>query len=146
MDFLLCMRNVASECEETKYTLQTENLETYLTVHLTMLTGTHFVVPLRTFYVKIHSELLRYILPLANLLTYLNTAFQPHIEVILTHHWQIMQKQVRHCFLSDCVLHYSKTCLEGPLKKKIKNGFQDRLLLNAVQKYCRMLQGDSSSK
>ena len=37
---------------------------------------------------------------------------------------------------------YSKTCLKRPLKKKTKNGFQDRLSLNAGQKYCRMLQGE----
>ena len=36
---------------------------------------------------------------------------------------------------------YSKTCLKRPLKKKTKNVFQDQLLLNAGQKYCRMLQG-----
>ena len=35
--------------------------------------------------------------------------------------------------------YFSKTCLKGPLKKKTKIGFQDRLLLNAGQKYCRML-------
>ena len=35
---------------------------------------------------------------------------------------------------------YSKTCLKRPLKKKTKIGFQDRLSLNAGQKYCRMLQ------
>ena len=34
---------------------------------------------------------------------------------------------------------YSKTCLKLPLKKKTKNGFQDRLLFNAGQKYYRML-------
>ena len=33
---------------------------------------------------------------------------------------------------------YSKTCLKRSLKKKTKIGFQDRLLLNAGQKYCRM--------
>ena len=32
------------------------------------------------------------------------------------------------------------TCLKRPLKKKTKIGFQGRLLLNAGQKYCRMLQ------
>ena len=38
-------------------------------------------------------------------------------------------------------LTYSKTCLKRPLKKKkTKIGFQDRLLLNAGQTYCRMLQ------
>ena len=38
--------------------------------------------------------------------------------------------------------HYSKTCVEQPLSKKQKIGFQDQLLLNASQKYCRMLQGE----
>ena len=38
------------------------------------------------------------------------------------------------------LLKYSKTCLKRPLKKKTKIGFQDRLLLDAGQKYCRMLQ------
>ena len=36
-------------------------------------------------------------------------------------------------------IDHSKTCLKRPLKKKTKNGFQDRLSLNAFQKYCRML-------
>ena len=40
---------------------------------------------------------------------------------------------------------YSKTCLKRPLKKKTKIGFQDRLSLNADQKYCRMLQGEHSA-
>ena len=40
---------------------------------------------------------------------------------------------------------YSKTCLKRPLKKTKKIDFQDRLLLNAGQKYCRMLQGDHSA-
>ena len=35
---------------------------------------------------------------------------------------------------------YSKTCLKRSLKKKTKIDFQDRLSLNAGQKYCRMLQ------
>ena len=39
---------------------------------------------------------------------------------------------------------YSKTCLKWPIKKKTKIGFQDRLSLNAGQKYCRMLQGEHS--
>ena len=38
------------------------------------------------------------------------------------------------------IMAYSKTCLKRPLKKKTKIGFQDRLSLNAGQKYCRMLQ------
>ena len=39
----------------------------------------------------------------------------------------------------------SKTCLKQPLKRKTKIGFQDRLSLNAGQKYCRMLQGEHSA-
>ena len=39
---------------------------------------------------------------------------------------------------------YSKTSHMPPLKKNI-NGFQDRLSLNAGQKYCRMLQGEHSA-
>ena len=37
-------------------------------------------------------------------------------------------------------LDYSETCLMRPLKKKTKNWFQNRLSLNAGQKYCRMLK------
>ena len=42
-------------------------------------------------------------------------------------------------------IHYSRTCLKPPLKKKTKFGFQDRILLNAGQKYCRMLQREHSA-
>ena len=42
-------------------------------------------------------------------------------------------------------LVYSKTCLKRALKKKTKIGFQDRISLNAGQKYCRMLQGEHSA-
>ena len=38
------------------------------------------------------------------------------------------------------LIKYRKTCLKRPLKMKTKIGFQDRLSLNAGQKYCRMLQ------
>ena len=41
--------------------------------------------------------------------------------------------------------HYSKTCVKWPLSKRQKIGFQDQLLLNAAQKYCRMLQGELSA-
>ena len=37
-------------------------------------------------------------------------------------------------------VQYSKTCLKRPLKRRPKIGTQDRLLLNAGKKYCRMLQ------
>ena len=43
------------------------------------------------------------------------------------------------------LIQYSKACLKQPLKKKTKNGFQDRLLLNAGQKYCRMFQGEHAA-
>ena len=35
---------------------------------------------------------------------------------------------------------YSKTCVKQPLSKRPKIGFQDQLLLNAGQLYCRVLQ------
>ena len=41
--------------------------------------------------------------------------------------------------------HYSKTCLKRPLKKQTKIVFQDQLLLNAGQKYCRMFQEQHSA-
>ena len=40
---------------------------------------------------------------------------------------------------------YSKTCVKWPLSIKPQIGFQDQLLLNAGQKYCRMLQGEHSA-
>ena len=40
---------------------------------------------------------------------------------------------------------YSKTCVKQPLSKRPQIGFQDQLLLNAGQKYCRMLQGEHSA-
>ena len=40
---------------------------------------------------------------------------------------------------------YSKTCVKWSLSKRPKIGFQDQLLLNAGQKYCRMLQGEPST-
>ena len=39
---------------------------------------------------------------------------------------------------------FSKTCLKRSLKKRTKVVFQDRLSLNACQKYCRMLQREHS--
>ena len=35
-----------------------------------------------------------------------------------------------------------KPVLNGHSKRRPKNGFQDQLMLNAGQKYCRMLQGE----
>ena len=40
---------------------------------------------------------------------------------------------------------FRKTCVKRPLSKRPKNGFQDRLLLNAGQKYCKMLQREHSA-
>ena len=40
---------------------------------------------------------------------------------------------------------YSKTCLKQPLSKRPKTSFQDQLLLNAGQKYCRMLPLEHSA-
>ena len=40
---------------------------------------------------------------------------------------------------------YSKTCVKWPLSKRPKFGFQDQILLNADQKYCRMLHGEHSA-
>ena len=49
------------------------------------------------------------------------------------------------CCLLSHQHRYSKTCLKRPLSKRPKIGFQDQLLLNAGQKYCRMLQGEHSA-
>ena len=38
-----------------------------------------------------------------------------------------------------------KPVLSGHSKRRSKTGFQDRLSLNAGQKYCRMLQGEHSA-
>ena len=40
---------------------------------------------------------------------------------------------------------YSKTCVKRPLSKRLNTGFQDQLLLNAGQNYCRMLQREHSA-
>ena len=41
-------------------------------------------------------------------------------------------------------MYYSKTCVKQTLSKRPKIGFQDQILLNAGQKYCRMLQRELS--
>ena len=40
---------------------------------------------------------------------------------------------------------HSKTCVKWPLSKRPIIGFHYQLLLNAGQKYCRMLQGEHSA-
>ena len=47
-------------------------------------------------------------------------------------------------FLSTEFLKYSKTCVKPRLSKRLKNGIQDQLSLNAGQKYCRMLHAECS--
>ena len=42
-------------------------------------------------------------------------------------------------------LDYSKTCVKQPLSKWQKIGFQDQILLNAGQKYYRMLPLEHSA-
>ena len=53
--------------------------------------------------------------------------------------------QLKYTVSYACFNKYSKTCLRRPLKKKTKIGFQDRLSLNAGQKYCRMLSLEHSA-
>ena len=65
-------------------------------------------------------------------------ASKSYIIVNVTYKSLVGDLAVEHYLASRLV--YSKTCLKRPLKKKTKIGFQDRLTLNAGQKYCRMLQ------
>ena len=45
----------------------------------------------------------------------------------------------------QCIIWYCKICVKRPTSKRPQIGFQDRLSLNAGQKYCRMLQGEHSA-
>ena len=47
--------------------------------------------------------------------------------------------------LHDSIHYYSKTCVKRPLSKRPQIDFQDQLLLNAGQKYCRMLPLEHSA-
>ena len=64
---------------------------------------------------------------------------------------KVISKTLLSCVKMSCVnarinlYWYSKTCVKRPLPKRTKNGFQDQLSLNAVQKNCRMLQGEHSA-
>ena len=42
-------------------------------------------------------------------------------------------------------IKYSKNCVKRSLSNRLQIGFQDQLLLNAGQKYCRMLKGEHSA-
>ena len=58
--------------------------------------------------------------------------------------WNDGPKHIKLYILTDTCMYidywlYSKTCLKQPLKK------EDQLLLNAGQKFCRMLQGEHSA-
>ena len=48
-------------------------------------------------------------------------------------------------FLPKIKFHVNTNELSGHSKRRPKYGFQDRLLLNAGQKYCRRLQGEHSA-
>ena len=53
-----------------------------------------------------------------------------------------------HCFLrlkQPSETEIQETCVKWGLLKRPKIGFQDQLLLNAGQKYCRMLQEEHSA-
>ena len=76
------------------------------------------------------------------LIFYVNLANDSH-EVFWKNKDQTVILQLSDALTSDLLTRntmYSKTCLKRPLQKKTEIGFQDRLLLNAGQKYCRMLQ------
>ena len=50
------------------------------------------------------------------------------------------------CYKMSCLIWiYSKTCVKRPLSKRPKIGCQDHLLLDACQKYHRMLQREHSA-
>ena len=79
-----------------------------------------------------HSTLLTHIKRMVNLTGPLPISFRIvfRVDFLSIFH---MQK--------NCMTLYSKTSVKRPLSKRSKNGFQDKLSLNACQKYCRMLQG-----
>ena len=54
--------------------------------------------------------------------------------------YAIPEKKFSQKFLNLQYSKYSKTCVKWP-----KIGFQGQLLLNAGQKYCKMLQGEHSA-
>ena len=56
---------------------------------------------------------------------------------------KLISRQVIHFFNQKMAIR--KTCVKRPLTKRPKNGFQDQLLLNAGQKYCRMLHLEHSA-
>ena len=70
--------------------------------------------------------------------------FAKVMTIILHHRGKDIRKSLgNNCF--SFILQYSKTCLKRSLKKKTKIGFQDRVSLNAGQRYCRTLRGEHSA-
>ena len=68
---------------------------------------------------------------------------KPRLELL----WVLVQLWLRQLLISFQPINtqYSNTCVERPLSKRPKLGFQDQLSLNAGQKYCRMLQMEHSA-
>ena len=60
--------------------------------------------------------------------------------------WQQLKYSMNHFMekpqFNQTICIYSKTCVKRPLSKRPQLDFQYQLLLNAGQKYCRMLQGE----
>ena len=79
-------------------------------------------------------------------MVYLSNAFVVAIKQMNTIHDTVesVLKSTNTC-CNFGILRYSKACPKRLLKKSTKSGFQDRLSLNAGQKYCRMLQGEHSA-
>ena len=66
-------------------------------------------------------------------------------RLIWKQNYQLITKfpQVQQNHFSQFIrIWYSKTCVKHSLSKRLKIDFQDQLLFNAGQKFCRMLQGD----
>ena len=60
-------------------------------------------------------------------------------------YFSLEQSSIPKIELLNSLSPFSKTYVKWPLSKVPKIGFQDPLLLNAGQKYCRMLQGEHSA-
>ena len=65
------------------------------------------------------------------------------VDIIRIWHYQRSQTNSRSA--RNILFMYSKTCVKRPLSKDRKLVFKNQLLLNAGQKYCRMLQWEHSA-
>ena len=63
----------------------------------------------------------------------------------LKHSNQLSLPQQNLVYIVNLCKTASKACVKQPISKRQKIGFQDRLSLNAGEKYCRMLQGEHSA-